>query len=85
MLQNVKNFFIAFLAGLIVFGASALGVLYIIRKSDNGDSNRDRKVSTKEYSQTYTVDEITDSEETASETQEEDLSDTNLNWVCSAS
>ena len=79
MLQNVKNFFIAFLAGLIVFGASALGVLYIIRKSDNGDSNRDRKVSTKEYSQTYTVDEITDSEETASETQEEDLSDTNLN------
>ena len=59
MLQNIKNFLIAFLVGLIVFGGCALFVLYIIRgnSQDTADGN-DNSAYTYEPSQDDTAESI---------------------------
>lgn len=44
MIQNVKNFLIAFLAGLIIFGACAVFVLYTTRNGANKSYNSDKDV-----------------------------------------
>ncbi len=44
MLQNLKNFFIAFLTGLVVFGLCAAWILSAIKHDDNDNTDNKSKV-----------------------------------------
>lgn len=60
MLQNLKNFFIAFLTGLVVFGLCAAWILSAIKNNDNNNSE---KTGNKDRVQEYSTSSDDDSEE----------------------